>query len=327
MMALSKLVQALLFAALGPATFVAAAPQGSSGPSPAAKTTPAALPTVAPNNQAILQQLQLAASETDKLNVLLPNPANPANFTFTFVNNTVTSPTGGTIALSQVDNFPALDTTDLAMAIGFVNPCGLNVPHSHPRANEFLTVVQGTLTAGFLLETTEGGAGNVVGGSTTGLTGPQIQVNTTLTNYTGTIFPQGSVHFQFNPTCEPAVFAAAFDNKDPGRVQLARSFLSILPDDLTLTALGNPNSGVIDAKNLDQLRNNVPTAFAELIQSCASQCGLGSTHSTSPASGNSNEATSSSISAAAAPTTLSTLQRGPAATSTASAGETSSTAA
>lgn len=81
-----------------------------------------------PSNQAILQELQLAVSETDRLAVLLPDPADPANLTFTFVNNTVVPPTGGTIALASVDNFPALDITQLGMAIGFVNPCGLNVP-------------------------------------------------------------------------------------------------------------------------------------------------------------------------------------------------------
>ena len=55
----------------------------------------------------------------------------------------------------------------------------------------------------------------------------------TLGLYQGTIYPQGEVHWQFNPECEPAVFAAAFDNRDPGRIQIGEFsclFAQCVPD-------------------------------------------------------------------------------------------------
>ncbi|KAL9106814.1 MAG: hypothetical protein Q9227_008236 [Pyrenula ochraceoflavens] len=192
---------------------------------PSALTTPPQNPIPSPSsspplsNTALIDSLILAPSEQDKLAILVPNPPNVANLTYTFINNTVSPPTGGTIALAAIDAFPALQLGNVAAAIGFVNPCGLNTPHSHPRASEFLTVVRGELVTGLILEENPGSAGNVVGGAAPD-NGPLPQVGTTLQLYQGTLFPQGSVHFQFNPTCEPAVFAAAFDNRDPGRIQI-----------------------------------------------------------------------------------------------------------
>ncbi|MCJ1360297.1 MAG: hypothetical protein MMC33_010302 [Icmadophila ericetorum] len=238
----------------------------------AVSKTSSATPAATVNKAAIVAALKQAGGEVDRLNILLPNPADPANITFTFINNTVSPPTGGTVALATVDVFPALVGTNVAMAIGFINACGLNVPHSHPRANEFLTVVQGKLQAGFILEGTEGGAGNVPGANPASLVGPLPEVNTTLTPYTGTLFPQGTVHFQFNPTCEPAVFAAAFDSNDPGRTQTARSFFSIEQDSVLRSSLGSPSVETINAKDLDSLRAHIPTAFAELIDSCVARC-------------------------------------------------------
>ena len=36
------------------------------------------------------------------------------------------------------------------------------------------------------------------------------------------VFPQGAIHFEMNPTCEPAMFVAAFNNEDPGVQQVAQ---------------------------------------------------------------------------------------------------------
>ena len=238
----------------------------SSTAAPPATSTPSAA-----DIKAMQEALILAPSQQERQAILLPNPPDASNYTFQFVNNTVLPPTGGTIALATVNNFPALIGTNVGMAIGFVNPCGLNTPHSHPRASEFLTVVQGKLVAGLVLENEgAGGAGNLNG---TDPVGPIAMVNATLSNYQGFLFPQGETHFQFNPTCEPAVFAAAFDNLDPGRTQIATNFFSEFPDDVLLAATGN-NLELLDAARIDQLRDKIPQAFAELIGSCAKKCGI-----------------------------------------------------
>jgi len=45
---------------------------------------------------------------------------------------------GGQGDLSYVDNWPVLLNTGVAMSMGFMNPCGMNTPHTHNRATELL---------------------------------------------------------------------------------------------------------------------------------------------------------------------------------------------
>ncbi|KAF2853059.1 RmlC-like cupin [Plenodomus tracheiphilus IPT5] len=211
-----------------------------------------------------------AQSETAREAILFPNAPNAANDTFQYINNTVTPPTGGTIYLSTINNFPALGSTGLSQAVGFVNPCGLNTPHWHPRANEFLTVTQGTLIGALLLEN-DSGFGNVVGGAEP-VVGPYTQIETTLSNYTGMLFSKGLVHWQFNPECEPAVFVAGFDIPDPGRVEAARAFFSGEPDELLTASVGY--SEFLTPAQVKGLRPTLTSSFTSIVESCAKKCGI-----------------------------------------------------
>jgi oxalate decarboxylase/phosphoglucose isomerase-like protein (cupin superfamily) len=239
--------------------------------------------------------LLLAQSETAREAILFPNPPNAANDTFQFINNTVTPPTGGSIFLSTINNFPALGSTGLAAAVGFVNPCALNTPHWHPRANEFLTVVQGKLIGAVLLEN-DSGFGNVVGGAPP-VVGPYTQIESTLSNYTGMLFPKGLVHWQFNPECEPAVFVAGFDVPDPGRVEAARGFFSGTPDEVLEASAGY--SEFLTPEQIAGLRPTLTSDFTVIVESCAKKCGIPykapkpSSSSSSASSAHASSATSS----------------------------------
>jgi oxalate decarboxylase/phosphoglucose isomerase-like protein (cupin superfamily) len=214
--------------------------------------------------------LLLAQSETAREAILFPNPPDASNDTFQFINNTVTPPTGGTIFLSTINNFPALGSTGLAAAVGFVNPCGLNTPHWHPRANEFLTVVQGSLIGALILEN-DSGFGNVVGGPAP-IIGAQPQISTTLSNYTGMLFPKGLIHWQFNPECEPAVFVAGFDTSDPGRAEAARGFFTAEPDEIISASTGY--SDYLTPAQIKGLRPTLTSSFTSIVESCAKKCGI-----------------------------------------------------
>jgi oxalate decarboxylase/phosphoglucose isomerase-like protein (cupin superfamily) len=215
-------------------------------------------------------ELLLAQSESAREAILFPNPPNASNDTFQFLNNTVLPPTAGSIYLSTINNFPALGSTGLAAAVGFVNACGLNTPHWHPRANEFLTVVQGTLVGALLLEN-DGGFGNVVGGAPP-VRGPYQQIETTLSNYTGMLFPKGLIHWQFNPECEPAVFVAGFDINDPGRVEAARGFFSGTPDGVLEASAGY--NEFLTPEQVAGLRPELTSDFTAIVKSCAKKCGI-----------------------------------------------------
>ena len=68
-------------------------------------------------------------------------------------------------------------------AYGYLEACGMNIPHTHPRATEINIAVNGTLRTGMLAEN---GArfvfNNVPPGS-------------------ATVFPQGAIHFEMNLDC------------------------------------------------------------------------------------------------------------------------------
>lgn len=129
--------------------------------SPASSTsTPFAGPATDPS---LLQALELAPTSEQRQSLLTANGTSADNLIFTFSNTTF---------IADVTSFPALLDTHIDFSVGSISPCSLIMPHSHPRANEFLTVVGGKLVAAQLL------ASDAV-------------LNYTLELFQGTVFSQG----------------------------------------------------------------------------------------------------------------------------------------
>jgi hypothetical protein len=82
---------------------------------------------------------------------------------------------GGSILLATVDNFPILEALRISGAISIVEPCGLNIPHLHPRADEMFTVIDGILDTGLVQEN-----------------GFNSVIQTQLGKYQATVFPMGT---------------------------------------------------------------------------------------------------------------------------------------
>jgi Cupin len=133
-------------------------------------------------------------------------------------------------------------------------PCSINTAHTHPRAAEFLTLVRGQIDTGFILEN-----------------GLPTQINTTLTQYQGTVFPMGSIHFQLNRQCDEAVFVAGFNSDDPGASTVAQNFFR-LSQDVVEATLGFPEA--IDGANFAAFRDKIPVPFARGVEECLNRCGL-----------------------------------------------------
>ncbi|KAK0815314.1 hypothetical protein LTR91_014779 [Friedmanniomyces endolithicus] len=133
--------------------------------------------------------------------------------------------------------------------------CGMNTPHTHNRATELLVIVAGNnVHTSFVQES--------------GLTTP---ITTTLNQYQGAVLPIGSIHYEFNDSCEPAVFVAAFSNEDPGLSRAAQNFFG--EDGPIVTAdLGFP--AFLDHVNIPQFRSKIPKAFALGAQECLDRCGI-----------------------------------------------------
>lgn len=171
---------------------------------------------------------------------------------------------GGRFILANQNNFPILSAQKISQAVGFLKPCSMNSPHTHPRATEFFTVVQGKFQTGFMLEN------GFLANSTEGRQTTQITVQE-LGPFQATVFPLGSIHYQFNHQCEPATFIAAFSDSDPGTSQVAQNYF-FLDDQIVNITLGEINQ--IDGSNIEEFRLSLPSNLVQAVDSCLAKCGL-----------------------------------------------------
>jgi len=187
---------------------------------------------------------------------------------------------GGQGYLAEVGNYPVLMGTGLSVAIGYLNPCGLDSIHLHNRATEMITLVSGiSLKTGFVLE--DGfGEHTPWGNNDDQLT---IFRSTRLTEiglYQDTMRPQGSLHWEFNDHYEPAVFVASLSNEDPGVSGTAQNFF-INPQDIVDADLAYPTW--LDNVNTTDYRAQLPAAFAQGAKECYARCNI--TYDTNQAGG------------------------------------------
>ncbi|KAJ7835544.1 RmlC-like cupin domain-containing protein, partial [Mycena olivaceomarginata] len=157
---------------------------------------------------------------------------------------------GGKIVTANAATFPAVIGTNSAMAIGFLDACSMNTPHMHPRATEMQYSVNGTIRTGMI---TENGGRFIM---------------TELPPGSMTIFPQGSIHFQVNDGCEPALFVASFNSEDPGVLQVAQRFLGLPPDIVGATL------GGLGVEQVAGLESKIPDNVAIGTDACLKRCGL-----------------------------------------------------
>ena len=227
--------------------------QEASPSSTSSAASPDANPTLSPE---LLKNLAQQPTTVDRFSELLKTDPKTAPLKFDFnpaANPAFRSSAGGVILATRKTFAPLIDL-GISSAVGFMAPCSINTAHTHPRATEFLTVVQGQVESGFILEN-----------------GLPTQINTTLTQFQGTVFPMGSIHFQVNSQCEDAVFVAGLNSDDPGASTVAQNFFGLSPDVVHAT-LGFPDA--INAENFEQFKANIPVPFAQGVEECLNRCGI-----------------------------------------------------
>jgi len=117
---------------------------------------------------------------------------------------------GSKVTLVDARAVPGLNSLGVAMARLDLAPGGLNPPHTHPRASEVLTVVEGQMHAGFL--------------AADGTLFARV-----LSAGDAFVFPRGLVHFEFNFGARPAVGIAGLSSQNPGLVRVADSLFGATP--------------------------------------------------------------------------------------------------
>ncbi|KAK9073717.1 hypothetical protein SSX86_006311 [Deinandra increscens subsp. villosa] len=101
--------------------------------------------------------------------------------------------------LVSVTQLPGLNTLGISMARVDYAPWGINPPHTHPRATEILTVLEGCLEVGFITSNPE-------------------NRHITKVLYKGDVFvfPVNLIHYQRNAGNTNAVAIAALSSQNPG---------------------------------------------------------------------------------------------------------------
>ena len=220
-----------------------------------ASTTAFAAPAVKRQANNINTQLQLAGSAVARHQILAQNGGN-ASFAFDFANPpagaAISSPAGKLVSANPA-TFPELVSYDFSLAVVTVSPCGLILPHIHPRADEFIFVTQGEFLTQFIAET---GA---------------ALVENKLNIMGSTLFPRGSIHLEYNPTCQTAQFIAAFNGNDPGISFVANNFFA-LDDQLVLASVGG--EAVVSGADLASIRKAIPPPIATAVEQCLKKCGI-----------------------------------------------------
>ncbi|XP_060169213.1 putative germin-like protein 2-1 [Lycium barbarum] len=145
---------------------------------------------------------------------------------------------GSAVTAVNVNNLPGLNTLGISLARIDYAPYGLNPPHTHPRATEFLVVLEGTLYVGFVLSNP----------------GPNMK-NKLFTKilHAGDVFvfPIGLIHFQFNVEKTKAVALAGLSSQNPGVITIANAVFGSDPpinDDILAKAFQ------VDKKVIDHLQ-------------------------------------------------------------------------
>ncbi|TDZ26358.1 Spherulin-1A [Colletotrichum sidae] len=202
----------------------------------------------------LTQQLFLADTAADRFK-LLPKDD---QFIFDFNQPQNNPGKGGELVAANRKTFPALVGTGSGMAVGRVSACGMNTLHVHPRSAELQIVVQGRLV-------TEMAPENGV----LDADGKRRVIRTELGPFKMTPFYQGSVHSQFNPDCEDAVFVASFASEDFGTGQIADETFAF-SDDLIAATFGQSIAG----EDIDKVRDAIPQSIALGVDACLKKCGI-----------------------------------------------------
>jgi hypothetical protein len=92
-----------------------------------------------------------------------------------------------------------------------------------------------------------------------------------LQQYSATVYPQGSIHYQFNPNCEQAVFVGSFNSEDPGSSQTAQNLFALDPVIIDAT-LGSPSN--INGADIAKFRALIPRSVALGVESCLKKCNI-----------------------------------------------------
>ncbi|KDP34915.1 hypothetical protein JCGZ_09203 [Jatropha curcas] len=144
-----------------------------------------------------------------------PKQVQASDFFFTGLNmaGNTSNQVGSRVTPVTVAQLPGLNTLGISLARIDFAPSGINPPHTHPRATEILTVLEGSLEVGFVSSN------------------PDNRLITKVLNKGDVfVFPIGLIHFQRNVAKYNAIAIAALSSQNPGVITIANAVFGSKPD-------------------------------------------------------------------------------------------------
>ncbi|XP_020418114.1 putative germin-like protein 2-1 isoform X1 [Prunus persica] len=120
---------------------------------------------------------------------------------------------GSSVTPVNVAQIAGLNAFGISVARIDYAPWGINPPHTHPRASEILTVLEGRLKVGFVTSNPE-----------------NRLITKVLEKGDVFVFPVGLVHFQQNVGYGNAIAIAALSSQNPGVITIANAVFGSKPD-------------------------------------------------------------------------------------------------
>ncbi|PWA35155.1 Cupin 1 [Artemisia annua] len=112
-----------------------------------------------------------------------------------------------------VTQVPGLNTLGISLARIDYAPWGVNPPHTHPRASEILTLLEGSLEVGFITS------------------GPENRhISKVLYKGDVFVFPENLIHYQKNNGNTNAIAIAALSSQNPGVISMASGVFGAIPE-------------------------------------------------------------------------------------------------
>ena len=142
---------------------------------------------------------------------------------------------GSNVTQVTVAQIPGLNTLGISLVRIDFAPNGQNPPHTHPRATEILTVIEGTLFVGFVTSNQNNNR----------------LISKVLHKGDVFVFPIGLIHFQVNIGHSNAVAIAGLSSQNPGVITIANAVFGSKPpisDDILAKAFQ------VDKKVIDHLQ-------------------------------------------------------------------------
>ncbi|XP_016446454.1 putative germin-like protein 2-3 [Nicotiana tabacum] len=132
--------------------------------------------------------------------------ANDFYFSGLHLAGNTTNAVGSKVTPVNVAQVPGLNTLGISLVRVDYAPWGINPPHTHPRATEILTVLEGSLQVGFVTSNPE-----------------NRLITKVLKKGDVFVFPIGLVHYQRNVGKGNAVAIAALSSQNPGVISIANA--------------------------------------------------------------------------------------------------------